>query len=110
MLAHLLGSVQGRAVLRRWSHLFLWTELFEVPVYMLLLAPAGSSFAVVSSLGASALSHPAAYAVYTLSCTLHTPAGWDHLEWIDRNVGDTVRWLLVEWMVISVEASWLQLR
>ena len=117
-LAHQLavasgGGGGGGLTLSLWWRLFLWTQAFEVPVYgqLLLASPAGAgemARALAVGAAASALTHPAACILYVLllrqRLALAPPAG------LSYGRSRVAHWLLVEAIVVAVEARWLRAR
>ena len=95
-----------------WWRLFLWTQAFEVPVYgqLLLSAPVGAgeiARALAVGAAASALSPPAACILYVLLLRQRlalAPPAWPFL----RSAEGWAHWLLVEAIVVAVEARWLR--
>ena len=118
-LAHQLavasgGGGGGGLTLSLWWRLFLWTQAFEVPVYgqLLLASPAGAgemARALAVGAAASALTHPAACILYVLLLRQRlalAPPAWPLL----RSAEGWAHWLLVEAIVVAVEARWLRAR
>jgi hypothetical protein len=106
------GGGGGGLTLALWWRLFLWTQAFEVPVYgqLLLASPAGAgemARALTVGAAASALTHPAACILYVLLLRQRlalAPPAWPFL----RSAEGWTHWILVEAVVVAVEARWLR--